>query len=141
MRWVRRSTHSHEIVKQALELALRASHDPVAEWILSPHKDASREARWTGMIDGGLRTVQADVVFRAGTAPQLEGEDTWWIIDYKTSLAENNDPEDALHELRQLFAPQLEVYAQVLRGLYGGEARVHAGLYYPRMIRFDWWKI
>ena len=136
------AVEAHEIVKQALELTLRASHDPLAEWILSPHPDASREAQWAGMIAGSLRTVRADLVFRAGFAPQVEGDDTWWIVDYKTAQAHNNmDPEQAMRELRPLFAPQLEIYAQVLRNLKGEKLRVHAGLYYPRMLRFDWWMI
>jgi ATP-dependent helicase/nuclease subunit A len=132
---------AEKIAEHAFGLALRASHDPVAEWILSPHPHADREARWTGMIAGSLRTVQADVVFRGGNSPESLGDDSWWIIDYKTSQAENTDPEQAMREMRPLFAPQLEIYAQVLRNLHGDGARIHAGLYYPRMLRFDWWEI
>ena len=135
------AVEAQEIVRQALELTVRASHDPVAEWILSPHPDASREAKWTGIIAGDLRTVRADLVFRAGHAPQLDGDDTWWIVDYKTAQAGNMDPEQSIREMRRLFAPQLELYAQVLRNLKGEEVRIHAGLYYPRMLRFDWWTI
>ncbi len=132
---------AQKLADRAFELVLRASYDPVAEWILSPHLDATREPRWTGMVAGKLRTVQADLVFRAGTAPQLEGENTWWIIDYKTAHADYIDPEQALKEFRSLFAPQLDVYAQVLRNLHGTEFRICAGLYYPRMARLDWWEI
>jgi ATP-dependent helicase/nuclease subunit A len=133
--------HAERIAAQALEIALRASRDSTANWILAPHVDARSEARWAGVIAGGLRTVQVDRVFRAGSAPHAQGEDTWWIVDYKTAHAEGLDPESALADLRPLFAPQLETYAQVLRNLHGMEARIHAGLYYPRMLRFDWWEI
>jgi len=135
------AVEAHEIVKEALELTLRASRDPVTEWMLSPHPDASREAQWAGMIAGSLRTVRADLVFRAGNAPQVDGDDTWWIVDYKTAQAGNMDPEQAMREMRPLFAPQIEIYAQVLRNLKGEQLRIHTGLYYPRMLRFDWWTV
>jgi ATP-dependent helicase/nuclease subunit A len=130
-----------QLANQALELALRASHDPLAAWILSPHPDASSEARWTGVIGGKLRTVQVDRAFRAGNVPLSQGEGSWWIVDYKTSNAGHVDSGRAVRDLRPLFAPQLEVYAQVLRNLHGADSRIHAGLYYPRVLGFDWWEI
>jgi len=45
-----------------------------------------------------------------------------------------------MRELRPLFAPQLEIYAQFLRKLHGEKIDVRAGLYYPRLLAFDWWK-
>ena len=50
-------------------------------------------------------------------------------------------PASALPKLREFFAPQLEAYAEVLRNLHGSGAPVRAGLYYPRMLLFDWWEI
>jgi len=47
----------------------------------------------------------------------------------------------ALAKLRPLFASQLELYARVLRNLHGQGAAVRAGLYYPRMLAFDWWEL
>ena len=73
--------------------------------------------------------------------PAAKGEDYWWIIDYKTTHASNLDPAQALPGLRKLFAPQLEAYASLLRNLYGGDAPVLAGLYYPRFQLLDWWEI
>jgi ATP-dependent exoDNAse (exonuclease V) beta subunit len=126
---------------QALQLALGASRDPVAQWILSPHIDAASEVRWTGIVAGQLRTVQVDRVFRAGLEPGSEGDQAWWIIDYKT--AEATDPAAVtamdLAKLRPLFAPQIEAYAQMLRNLHGPDAILRAGLYYPRMLLLDWW--
>lgn len=131
---------AERIAKQALEIAERASRDPVAAWILAPGEDAGSETRWTGVIGASLRTVQVDRVFRAGRAPLADGEETWWIVDFKTAYEKGSDTEKTLLELRPLFRPQLEIYAQVLRNLHGAGARVHAGLYYPRMLRFDWWE-
>lgn len=132
---------AEEIAAQALEIVRKTFDDPIAQWILAPHTDAAAETRWTGVLDGALRSVQADRVFRAGSEPMTEGENTWWIIDYKTAHAEDSDPAAALPKLRSLFAPQLELYARVLRLMHGSGAQIRAGLYYPRMRLFDWWEI
>jgi ATP-dependent exoDNAse (exonuclease V) beta subunit len=132
---------SAEIAAQALKLALKASSDPIGQWILSPHADAGSELRWAGAFAGSLRTVRVDRVFRAGLDPLSEGQQAWWIVDYKTAHADNLDPAAALPELRNLFAPQLEAYAQILRNLHGQDAVLRAGLYYPRMLLLDCWEI
>ena len=107
---------------------------------LAPSNAAS-EAAWAGVVAGALRSVRVDRVFRAGPAPCSEGEDCWWIIDYKTAHADNIEPDQALPELRQLFAPQVEAYGEILRKLHGAETRIVAGLYYPRMLVLDWWEL
>ena len=130
-----------ELAGEALDLALRASEEPVGRWILSPRAHAESEACWAGVVEGALRTVRVDRVFKAGPAPCSEGEDCWWIIDYKTAHAENLDPAMALPELRVFFRPQLEAYGAVLRNLHGSEPRLFAGLYYLRMRLLDWWEM
>jgi ATP-dependent exoDNAse (exonuclease V) beta subunit len=129
------------IAAQALEIVLKAATDPQAQWILALHEEAENEVRWTGVVDGSLRTVQVDCVFRAGLAPNAVDKDTWWIIDYKTAHEDGLDPAAALPELRRIFAPQIEAYAQVLRKLRGADAPVRGGLYYPRMSLLDWWEV
>lgn len=131
---------AQHIAAQALEITQKAAQDSIGRWILSPHADAASEERWAGVVEDGVRAVQVDRVFRAGASPGSDGADAWWIIDYKTAHAEGLDPEKALPELRELFAPQLAAYARVLRNLHGTKARVFAGLYYPRMLKFDWWE-
>jgi ATP-dependent helicase/nuclease subunit A len=135
------SQQAAQIAAEALKLALNASHDPTGDWILSPHAEASSEVRWTGVVSAKLTNVRVDRVFRAGLTPQIEGSDSWWIIDYKTAHADNVDPAVVLPQLRPLFAPQLGAYTKVLRNLHGADAQIHAGLYYPRMLLFDWWEI
>jgi hypothetical protein len=130
-----------KIAAEALQLALKASHDPVGSWILSPHATAASEAAWAGVVAGQLHAVRVDRVFRAGPTPGAKGDDYWWIIDYKTTHASSLDPAQALPGLRKLFAPQLEAYAGLLRNLHGGDAPVFAGLYYPRFQLLDWWEI
>ncbi|MGB9287364.1 MAG: 3'-5' exonuclease, partial [Terracidiphilus sp.] len=136
---------SSRIAQDALALARNATADTVGAWILTPHADAASEVRWTGVIDGNLRTVQVDRVFRAGSAtqsnPPAGDATTWWIIDYKTAHQDGLDPAAALPELRRTFAPQVEAYGKVLRNLHGTSVPVKAGLYYPRMAIFDWWEI
>jgi ATP-dependent helicase/nuclease subunit A len=133
------------IAHQALEIARKAVTDPTGLWILRPHDSAGSEMRWAGVIAGSLRTVQLDRIFRAGDAPQSEASDagagTWWIVDYKTADEGSMNPDSALADLRRIFAPQLEAYAAVLRNLHGPAPGIHAGLYYPSMSLFDWWKV
>jgi len=82
-----------------------------------------------------------DRVFQAGPTPGSEGGDCWWIIDYKTAHADKLDPAMAQPALRSLFAPQVEAYGEVLSNLLGADARIFAGLYYPRMALLDWWEL
>jgi ATP-dependent exoDNAse (exonuclease V) beta subunit len=133
--------HAASVAAQALQLALNASRDPLGSWILSPHRSAASEAGWAGVVGGSLRSVRVDRVFQAGPTPGSEGEDCWWIIDYKTAHADNLDLAKALPMLRSLFAPQVEAYGEVLRKLHGADPRIFAGLYYPRMALLDWWEL
>jgi len=135
---------ANQIARQALEIALEATHDSAGQWILSPHSDAANEVRWAGIVKDEVRTVQVDRVFRAGAAPQVNEGDCWWIVDYKTAhvdITDKADPATILPQLRALFAPQLQIYAEVLRKLHGSGAQINAGLYYPRMLLLDWWEI
>ena len=132
---------ANQIAAQALKLALKATTDPEAQWLLSPQRDAAREVGWTGLLGGTLTNVRIDRVFRAGLRPQAEGNEAWWIIDYKTAQAAHPDPALALSQLRPLFRSQLETYAQVLRNLHGSDEVIFAGLYYPRMALLDWWRL
>jgi ATP-dependent exoDNAse (exonuclease V) beta subunit len=125
------------IAERALAIAAAATEDEAGQWILEPREEAGSEVRWAGLAGGAVHTVQADRVFRAGEAPLSVSGDVWWIVDYKTAHEENVD----LADLRRRFAPQLETYARVLRNLRGADAKVCAGLYYPRMRKLDWWEI
>jgi ATP-dependent exoDNAse (exonuclease V) beta subunit len=135
---------ANQIADEAIAIARKTAIDPIGRWILSPHAAAASEVRWAGVVDGVVRTVQIDRVFRAGAAPladmQGDAEATWWIIDYKTARAEVADSAIALPELRRIFAPQVEAYTRVLRNLQGTGAAIYAGLYYPRVGLFDWWR-
>ncbi len=136
------SSQANRIAAQALEMVLRATRDPQAQWILAAHADAASETRWTGFVAGSLRTVQVDRIFRAGpTSESADDSSTWWIIDYKTAHEDGLDPKASLPELRSKFAPQIEAYAKLLRNLHGADAAVRGGLYYPRLALLDWWEL
>jgi ATP-dependent exoDNAse (exonuclease V) beta subunit len=134
------ASEASSIATQAIKLALNAANDAVGQWILSPHTDAASEAGWVGIVDGDLRQVRVDRVFRAGPVPIADGDDTWWVIDFKTAHADDVDPASVLPVFRAAFAPQLEMYSALLRNLHGANANLRAGLYYPRMSVLDWWE-
>jgi hypothetical protein len=133
-----------QIAQQALDIALNATRDSAGQWILSPHETAQSEVRLASVVDNEVRNIQVDRLFRAGATPLSEGNDHWWIIDYKSAQsADVNGSERSLilERLRPLFAPQIAAYAEVLRKLHGPTAKINAGLYYPRMSLLDWWEI
>ena len=136
-----RLTQAQSIADSALAIALDATRDPLAQWVLDPHDSAESEAAWAGYLSGAVRSVRVDRIFRGGPEPLASGNDCWWIIDYKTAHADGLNPDVALPELRQQFAPQLETYAALLRKMHGADTQVRAALYYPRMSQFDWWEI
>jgi ATP-dependent exoDNAse (exonuclease V) beta subunit len=129
------------LTEAALAVAMATSHNPTGQWVLDPHLEADSEVRWTGLLGGEIRNVQADRVFRAGPEPLEPGDGVWWIVDYKTASTPGSDRDTAVSALRSVFAPQLEVYARVLRQIHGDAITVRAGLYYPRWTRLDWWAI
>jgi ATP-dependent exoDNAse (exonuclease V) beta subunit len=134
---------AQSLATEAMSLVLDSANDPTAAWILSPHPSAASEIRWIGILDGTIHSVQIDRLFKAGIAPHSEGQNVWWIIDYKTAHAPAALPNASpnLTALRSLYARQLEIYSRVLRNLHGVDAAVRAGLYYPRMAAFDWWEL
>jgi ATP-dependent exoDNAse (exonuclease V) beta subunit len=103
-------------------------------WILSPHQQAQSEVRWTRPHRGTIRTFQPDRIFLAGNAPGTEGEDCWWIIDYKTSHPEGKDgpSQDAfLAEEAEEHSEQLKIYAETLEMLEGSARPIRTALYFP----------
>ena len=92
-------------------------------------------------MSGTLHQIRIDRQFRAGAAPLAAGDDVLWIIDYKTAKADATNHTSTLAALRDTFAPQLEMYASILRNLHGPETTIRAGLFYPRITLFDWWEI
>lgn len=129
------------IATEALESVMATSNSPVGQWLLAPHPGSASEAAWTGVIKNKVRTVRVDRVFRAAASPLHDGDDAWWVVDYKSAYDESQPPDVLLPDLRPVFAPQLEAYAGVLRALHGAGLPIFAGIYYPRMQQFDSWQV
>jgi ATP-dependent exoDNAse (exonuclease V) beta subunit len=83
------------------------------------------------MHDGRLETGVIDRTF-------VDAEGLRWIVDYKTSRHSGSDLEDFLEREKQRYAPQLERYASLMRGL--GARRVKVALYFPLLQRFLEWE-
>jgi ATP-dependent helicase/nuclease subunit A len=115
-------------VVDALKNTLR---DPEGLWVLRSHEDAASEFALTSWIET-RSSVRLDRVFRAGTAPLIEGSNCLWIVDYKTTTHGAEGVEEFLAKEREKYAPQMETYARVMKG-----AKV--GLYYPMLPRLIWW--
>jgi ATP-dependent exoDNAse (exonuclease V) beta subunit len=96
----------------------RAIADERGRWILGPHPHAVSEHRLTAVVDGAVRRLIVDRLFRDATGAP-------WIVDYKTSSHEGADPEGFLDRERERYAAQLGRYARAL----GGGHRL--GLYFP----------
>ena len=134
-------SQAEKIAAQALDCVLDVSRDAQGQWILSPQAEATSESGWAGIVRGNLHQVRVDRLFRAGAGPLQPGDNTLWIIDYKTAQVEHLDPASVLPGFRFAFEPQLKMYAALLRNLHGRDVTLRAGLYYPRMLLFDWWEI
>jgi ATP-dependent exoDNAse (exonuclease V) beta subunit len=131
-------TDAERLTGETLAVATATTNDTLGQWVIDSHPEAGSEISWTGVLGGVIRTVQADRVFRCGPAPLQAGTD-WWVVDFKTAILDQDADPAALVRLRSVFSPQLDVYSRVLRQLHGDAITIHAGLYYPRMQKFDWW--
>ena len=135
------------VAAEAEEILSSAVYDDWCQWILQPHDEAESEAGWSGVVGGTLRTLRPDRVFRAEfPAPETEPSSSdamhpWWIVDYKTTLGQENGQNIDLAELRARYAEQLERYGDFLRRMKNDGVPIRAGLYYPRLGVFDHWEL
>jgi ATP-dependent helicase/nuclease subunit A len=126
------------------EYALAVASDETGRWLLAPHAQAHTESsRQQWDETGTLRTVRIDRSFFAGSKPGAPGEDTFWIIDYKTGMDRDQLPGDTsvdtwLDYQRELYRDQLATYARFLSGSAGART-IHCALYFPELLRLvDW---
>jgi ATP-dependent helicase/nuclease subunit A len=134
-----------DVVERAAVTVLDALKTMLASgtgrWILEPHRMASTEAAWrSGSLEDNVR-VRLDRSFFAGSLPMQPGNDTLWIVDFKTGNRTGNaDQQDKfLEEERTKYEGQLRAYAEVrLRSLPAGSP-VMLALFYPLMGRLISW--
>jgi ATP-dependent helicase/nuclease subunit A len=132
---------SQSAAEEAILSIRQALDNPKSQWILMSHPEAASEAKWMGVIDDRIRTVQVDRVFRAGADVGSQEGDVWWIFDYKTTQTVSTSMQDFLNQQREIYGEQLATYARVLKFIHGETIRIHAGLYYPLLGELDWWPL
>jgi ATP-dependent exoDNAse (exonuclease V) beta subunit len=123
-------------VSAAIERTLR---DPVAHWLLGPRKNAITEAAISAETQGVFRNARVDRAFLAGDAPNSAGEDTLWLVDYKTGESGRAKIEEFLLEQQLFYSPQLTTYARLLRPLFPQASKIRLGLYFPSLGRLQHW--
>ncbi len=121
---------------QALRALQQTLTDPIGRWLLAPHPEAASERDLQLPTGGALRV---DRTFRAAEAPLGPGDDTIWIVDFKTT--EQGSRSDEAFRAGELakYSAQLEAYAGLRRTLPGGSAPIRLGLYYPLIPRLLHW--
>ncbi len=107
-----------DAVERVLTALARAIADPRGRWVLGPHPEAATEYRITGRVDGTVRRLAIDRLFRDESGAR-------WVVDYKTSQHQGADVDAFLERERERYAAQLARYARAL----GDVDRL--GLYFP----------
>jgi len=113
--------------------------DENGRWLLGPHPEAQSEASWTGWLDGKLRTIRADRIFRGGDKPRDAGSENFWVVDYKSSFYSGRDLDGFIEDQKSLYEPQLDLYGKALRKLHGESVILRLALYFPRLRRMTYW--
>ena len=110
----------------------KALADERGRWLLEgAHAESRCEYALSLMQDGRLVTGVIDRTF-------VDAEGVRWIVDYKTSRHSGADVDAFLEQERLRYAPQLERYAFLIRGLES--RRVKVALYFPLLQRFVSWE-
>ena len=115
-------------VMQALENTLG---DERGRWLLQAHTDARNEYSLSLLRDGRLETGVMDRSF-------VDEAGVRWIVDYKTSRHSGADVQAFLDREQARYAPQLERYAELVRGLE--TRRVRVALYFPLLKQWREWE-
>jgi len=111
-----RAAERDAAVGRVLTALRQALADPRGRWVLGPHPEAAAEFRLTAHVDGAVRRLVVDRLFR-------DGDGARWVVDYKTSAHQGADVDAFLDRERARYAEQLARYARALgdvdrRGLY-----------------------
>ncbi len=116
---------------KAVDAIGRTLADSRGRWLLQPsHRDAESELALTGVVESAVVSVVIDRTFVDETGVR-------WVVDYKTSSHEGAGLEEFLDRERERYRPQLERYAQLLRGL--GDGPIRLGLYFPLLSAWREW--
>jgi len=98
--------------------------------LLDPEaQEASGELAVSARIGGGVQSLRIDHSF-------VDAQGVRWIVDWKTSQHAGGDREAFLDRELERYRPQLERYAEAMRGLEPGRP-LKVGLYFPLL---DGWR-
>jgi ATP-dependent helicase/nuclease subunit A len=140
-------TESRRIVA-ALEAVAR---DAVGRWVLAAHRQPAAKDRdplhplgfemaFTAIQNNAVRSIRVDRIFLAGEAPHRNGEDVFWVIDFKTASHGPGGLEEFLAKEKDQYATQMRVYEEVIRAVYPQHKEIRLALYYPLLTRLLWWR-
>ena len=130
------SVTSQREAPRALAALRNALADPVGRWILSDHHSAASEH---SIASSDSSVLRADRTFLASTEPLVDGDDSVWIIDFKTTDQGSRSLERFEQDELLKYRDQLERYASVLRELSPTPSQIVLGLYYPLIPRLLHW--
>lgn len=102
--------------------------DTKGQWILdNSHQQARAEYPLSVSIENVIQQIIIDRTF-------IDESGTRWIIDYKTSMPDNESIEQFITREKKAYKPQLEKYAAAFR--LSDERPIKCGLYFPMIARF-----
>ena len=126
-----------QLTREVLAALHKTLNSDIGAWILHPHPAGATEFALISVADR-RQSIRLDRTFRAGPEPLAPGQDHLWIIDFKTASHSDSGLQNFLTRQRELYAPQLEQYAQIMRNR-NPETEVRVALYYPSIAHLDWW--
>jgi ATP-dependent exoDNAse (exonuclease V) beta subunit len=107
-----------------------------AAFIFAEHNFAQNECALSAYRDGQVRRYRIDRTF----IQELNGETTRWIIDYKTTVTEQDDIDKFVDEqIRERHLTQLNQYAQLMSQL-DPDTPIELALYFPMLGKFRHWR-
>jgi ATP-dependent exoDNAse (exonuclease V) beta subunit len=122
---------------RALQALQQSLADPEGRWLLSPRTASTTEQALTS---SRLQNLRADRTFFAGPTPLVEGNSTYWIVDFKTTTERSLSPQHFEAAELAKYRSQLETYAHIRRGLLPPGTPVRLALYYPLLPRLIHWE-
>jgi ATP-dependent exoDNAse (exonuclease V) beta subunit len=109
---------------------LEMQNDERGRWLLmgtaggaSTHREATSELALSGIIGGEIVNGIIDRTF-------VDQDGIRWIVDFKTSAHEGGGLQEFLDTEVERYGPQLQRYAQLMRG-YRPKELIKAALYFP----------
>ena len=109
-----------KLINKAIILTLK---DKQGRWILSPHKEAASELASTTNFNNKIEHYIIDRTF-------VDKENARWIIDYKTSVPDQESIEIFLNREKEKYSVQLFQYAKAIHAL-DPTRKIKLGLYFP----------